>query len=65
MTAGEQPRRLGLEVRFDRQPIEGRLYDRDDDGRSPRPFAGWLGLMSAIEAARSDLGEAREEEAGA
>jgi hypothetical protein len=52
MTAGGQPRRLGLEVRFDTQPIEGRLYDRDDDGRAVRPFAGWLGLMSAIEAAR-------------
>ena len=58
MTAGGQPRRLGLEVRFDREPIEGRLYDREDDGRVVRPFAGWLGLMSAIEAARrSELGE--------
>jgi hypothetical protein len=58
MTAGEQPRRLGLEVRFDRDPIEGRLYDREDDARVVRPFAGWLGLMSAIEAARqSELGE--------
>jgi hypothetical protein len=65
MTAGGQPRRLGLEVRFDREPIEGRLYDRDDDGRSPWPFAGWLGLMSAIEAARSELVETHEEEAGA
>ena len=52
MTAGEQPRRLGLEVRFDREPIEGRLYDRDDEARMARPFAGWLGLMSAIEDAR-------------
>ena len=52
MTAGEQPRRLGLEVRFDREPIEGRLYDRDDEARIARPFAGWLGLMSAIEDAR-------------
>ena len=52
MTAGEQPRRLGLEVRFDREPIEGRLYDRDDEGVIARPFAGWLGLMSAIEDAR-------------
>jgi hypothetical protein len=52
MTAGEQPRRLGIEVRFDREPIEGRLYDRDDEGRVARPFAGWLGLMSAIEDAR-------------
>jgi hypothetical protein len=52
MTAGEQPRRLGIEVRFDREPIEGQLYDRDDEGRVARPFAGWLGLMSAIEDAR-------------
>jgi hypothetical protein len=61
MTAGGQPRRLGLEVRFDREPIEGRLYDREDDGRTVRPFAGWLGLMSAIDAARkSEPGEGEE-----
>jgi hypothetical protein len=50
-TAGE-PRRLGLEVRFDAQPIEGRLYDHDDGGRIDRRFSGWLGLMAAIDAAR-------------
>ena len=50
-TAGE-PRRLGLEVRFDAEPIQGRLYDQKDHGRLDRPFSGWLGLMSAIEAAR-------------
>jgi hypothetical protein len=59
MTAGEQPRRLGLEVHFDREPIEGELYDRDDDRPLPRPFAGWLGLMSAIEDAR----QSRDKEA--
>jgi len=63
MTAGGQPKRLGLEVRFDTEPIEGRLYDRDDDRRAVRPFAGWLGLMSAIEAARHpEPGDGQEEE---
>jgi hypothetical protein len=64
MTAGGQPRRLGLEVRFDREPIEGQLYDRDDEGRIARPFAGWLGLMSAIEDARRSQSEDDEEEDG-
>ena len=62
MTAGGQPRRLGLEVRFDREPIEGQLYDRDDEGRIARPFAGWLGLMSAIEDARRSQSEDGEED---
>jgi hypothetical protein len=48
MTA--EPRRLGLEVRFDAEPIQGRLYDHDE--RLDRPFHGWLGLMAAIDAAR-------------
>jgi hypothetical protein len=52
MSAAGEPRRLGLEVRFDAEPIEGRLYDREDSGRLDRPFSGWLGLMSALEAAR-------------
>ena len=52
MTAAGEPRRLGLEVRFDAEPIKGRLYDHEDGGRLDRPFSGWLGLMSAIEAAR-------------
>jgi hypothetical protein len=52
MTATGKPRQLGLEVRFDAEPINGRLYDREDDGRLDRSFSGWLGLMSAIEAAR-------------
>ena len=60
MTAGEQPRRLGIEVRFDREPIEGQLYDRDDEARIARPFAGWLGLMSAIEDARREQADERE-----
>ena len=50
-TTGE-PRRLALEVRFDAEPIEGRLYDDEDGGRLDRPFSGWLGLMAAIDAAR-------------
>jgi hypothetical protein len=43
-----EPTRLGLEVRFDAEPIEGRLVD---DRRTVRRFSGWLGLMAAIEAA--------------
>jgi hypothetical protein len=60
------PRRLELEVRFDAEPIEGRLYDREDEQRPVRAFSGWLGLMSAIDAARradSPLRQQREEEA--
>jgi hypothetical protein len=52
MTAAGEPRRLGLEVRFDAEPIRGRLYDHEDDGRLDRRFSGWLGLMAAIDAAR-------------
>jgi hypothetical protein len=52
MSAAGEPRRLGLEVRFDAKPIQGRLYDQKDHGRLDRPFSGWLGLMAAIEAAR-------------
>jgi hypothetical protein len=51
MTAAGEPRRLALEVRFDAQPIEGRVYE--DDGRTDRRFSGWLGLMAAIEASRA------------
>ena len=54
MSAAGEPRHLALEVRFDAEPINGRLYDRDDR-RVDRPFSGWLGLMAAIEAARSAL----------
>jgi hypothetical protein len=52
MSATGEPKRLGLEVRFDEQPIHGRLYD---DARLDRPFSGWLGLMAALEeAARAE-----------
>ena len=51
--AGErETSRLALEVRFGAEPIEGRVSD--DAGALDRPFSGWLGLMSAIEAARPD-----------
>jgi hypothetical protein len=52
MTAARGPRRLGLELRFDAEPIQGRLYDHDADGRLDRRFSGWLGLLAAIEEAR-------------
>ena len=52
MTTAGEPRRLALEVRFDAEPIEGRLYDDQPGGRLDRRFAGWLGLMAAIDAAR-------------
>lgn len=52
MTAAGTPRRLELEVRFDAEPIEGRLYDHDAEGGAGRPFSGWLGLIAAIESAR-------------
>jgi hypothetical protein len=57
VNAPDPPRRLGLEVRFDAEPIEGRLYDREDAERLDRPFSGWLGLMSALEAARGGEGD--------
>jgi hypothetical protein len=50
MTAAGEPRRIALEVRFDAEPIEGRVYE--DGGGLDRPFWGWLGLMAAIDAAR-------------
>lgn len=53
MTAAGEPRRLALEVQFDAEPIHGRLYDHEDDAGPYRPFSGWLGLMAAIDAARS------------
>ena len=52
MTGAGELRRLGLEVRFDAQPIQGRLYDHEDGSRLDRPFSGWLGLIAAIDAAR-------------
>lgn len=63
MSAGEEPRRLALDVRFDSQPIQGRLYDHDGDGALDRHFSGWLGLMAAIDAARGGAGgQPRERE---
>jgi len=61
----DEPRRLGLELRLDVQPIQGRLYDQGDHRALDRPFLGWLGLLSAIEAARGNpqaLGRQRERE---
>jgi hypothetical protein len=51
VNAADGTRRLGLEVRFDAEPIHGRLFDYEDGERLDVPFSGWLGLMSAIEAA--------------
>jgi hypothetical protein len=53
MTNAGEPRRLALEVRFDTEPIKGRLYADDAAQRLDRPFSGWLGLIAAIEAARA------------
>jgi hypothetical protein len=61
MSAAGEPRRLALEVRFDAQPIHGRLYDRED-GAVDRAFSGWLGLMAAIEAVRRSEPPPRREE---
>jgi hypothetical protein len=60
MTADGEPRKLALEVRFDAQPIEGRVYENDG---LDRRFSGWLGLMAAIEAARGADGQ--EDDRGA
>lgn len=60
-TTGD-PRRLALEVRFDAEPIQGRLYDHEDGGRLDRRFSGWLGLLAAIEAARGVAPHDREGE---
>jgi hypothetical protein len=53
MSAGKAPTRLALEVRFDAEPIQGRVYDHEDGSRWDRPFSGWLGLLAALEAARA------------
>jgi hypothetical protein len=62
--AMREPSRLALEVQFDARPIRGRLYDAG--GRLDRPFAGWLGLMAALDAAsavdRTPDHEAEEEQ---
>ncbi|MDQ3936923.1 MAG: hypothetical protein M3340_20090 [Actinomycetota bacterium] len=64
MRPPEEPRRLALEVRFDAEPIQGRLYDTDDGDRLDRRFSGWLGLMAAIEAARNGDGRTPVEHEG-
>jgi hypothetical protein len=63
MTGAGEPRRLGLEVRFDAEPIQGRLHY--DDDRLDRPFSGWLGLIAAIDAARGADQSAPPERKGA
>jgi hypothetical protein len=59
-----EARRLALEVHFEAQPIQGRLYEPEDGGRFERPFSGWLGLMSAIDAARGAAPTGRMEQKG-
>jgi hypothetical protein len=65
MTAAGQTTRLGLEVRFDAEPIEGRVYDHAHGGGLDRHFSGWLGLMAAIEAARGSESTHTQEPNGA
>ena len=62
MAAAGEPRRLALEVSFDAERVEGRVYE--DEGRLDRRFSGWLGLMAAIEAARA-AGTAQDEKGDA
>jgi hypothetical protein len=50
----EEPRRLGLELRFEVEPIQGRLYDKTGHTGLDRPFLSWLGLLSALETARGN-----------
>ena len=58
MTVAGEPTWLALEVRFDAEPIQGRVYEGD---RLDRPFSGWLGLMAAIDAARQTKPPATDE----
>jgi len=51
VSADEHTKRLELEIRFNEQPIRGRLHDREGAIGLDRPFSGWLGLMAAIDAA--------------
>jgi hypothetical protein len=63
--AGE-PTRLGLEVRFDAQPIHGRLFAcGGEEDRLDRAFSGWLGLIAALEAARRLSADVPTEHRGA
>jgi hypothetical protein len=52
---------LAIEIRFDAEPIEGRLYEEGGDGAG-RPFSGWMGLMAAIEAVGQAASPPRERE---
>ena len=63
MSAGE-PMQLGLEVRFDAQPIQGRVYDQGDHRRLNQAFSGWLGLIAALEAASGSRLETSRERKG-
>jgi hypothetical protein len=54
----EDSKRFELELRVGERPIRGRISGREMDGHWDRSFAGWLGLLSAIEAA-SAAGEPR------
>ena len=65
MSAAGEPTRLGLEVRFDAEPIHGRLFTFDGERHLDHPFSGWLGLMAAIEAARRGAQRATTEQRGA
>jgi hypothetical protein len=57
------PRRFELEVRFDEHPIRGRISEREMDRHWGRSFAGWIGLLSAIEAASGAEGVRRADPA--
>ena len=58
MAATGEPRRLALELSFDAERVEGRVYE--DDGQLDRRFSGWLGLMAALEAARAGVAGQQE-----
>ena len=61
--APAEPRRLRLDVCFEPEPIQGRLYDAEGGVLSNRSFSGWLGLIAAIEAA-GKAGSAPEQAEG-
>jgi hypothetical protein len=64
MIAAALPSHLALEIHFDADPIEGRVSD--PAGALDQPFRGWLGLMAAIESARTAVSPASpKREAGA
>ena len=44
-------KRFELELQLGERPIKGRISEREMDGHWDRSFEGWLGLLSAIEAA--------------